>query len=342
MSGRAVFFVFVFAALTLADILLWRRLPLDVTLGSPQVLSALPIHLGICALAAGIASALLRKASMATRLTLLLLFFMLAAVLPAAGILLAGAMAWIFSSPAGDGLRPEDKFVIGNPKAMSARHESRERQPELRTLVESMRVLEGAPLESLVHGLKHLQPRRQVLQVLRRYQTDERTDLQFAAQGILSSAQEQLEAQLKELSGRLRENPQDLESRLGSAELLLAIASWSPEGDATADICRRDALRHLHQVAESGLECERSLQLQARCHLELHEPGEAQQSIRALDADRWTTRLLEMEARYQSGDWKALPALAQVIDSAPAEFAEVLGFWAEAVTPTPAPSLHAA
>jgi len=336
MSPRPLTFLLVYGGLFAAEILTWSQFRQSETLASPALRLAAAVHLGIAAAAAIAGSLWLRRASLGTRVTLTIFFSILAAVLPIAGVVVVGAMAWIFTRPAGDGLRPEDKYVFGNPEAQAARRESRGKTPELRPLAESMRSLGALEMEELIHGVKHLRPQRLTLHFLRRFQTDPHSNLQFAAQGIISGAFEHHESQLKTLTARLKSNPDDTEASLGIAEVLLEMASWTPDGDATADICRRDALEHLQKVLYREPQCSRALLLQARCHLELNESGSALAAIESLpDAEDevGAARLLEMEAAFRSGDWASLPALARQIDHPPAEFTEALGFWSGAAKP---------
>ncbi len=341
MSGRTLLHIIAFAALAIGEVIAWitfRRLGGETGPYS----SALLLHAGVAAGAALAGSTWLRSASLATRATLGLFFFTIAAVLPVAGILAVGAFAWIFALPAGDGLRPEDRYEFDNPEAISARRESRNADPELRPLAESMRSLSLAELEHMVHGLKFLSPHRQSLHFLRRFQTDPHSNLQFAAQGVITGAVEGFEAQLKTLAARLKEDPRHVETHLACAEVLMGLASWTPEGDATADVYRQDAMEHLREAQALDPDNARILSLQAQCNLALNKPDTTRvcaRRLRGLQGETDFTRLMDLQALFLDGNWAALPPLAAQIQDAPPDFSESLAFWTKPVPKRQQPRL---
>ncbi len=274
-----------------------------------------------------IGSFTLRKASWQTRCTLAAFFFILAVVLPLAGVLLVLALGWILSTPAGTGERPEDRYVFGNPAATAARRESRHGPPELLPLTEAMRAFSAPELEKMIHGLRHLQPARLTRHFLQRFQIDPASHLQFAAQGIITGHLEQLEIQLKTITARLASNPCGIDSQLAAAEILLELADWTPAGDATAQVYQADAERHLQAVLAQQPRHQHALRLQVRALFGLEDLTAAKSACAQLAASEPSTILAKMEADLRSGNYPTLPTLAALALPGSADTAEMLGFW---------------
>lgn len=292
---------------------------------------ALIVHVTI-SLASAIAGSLwLRKVRVSTRVTLSVWFFILAVILPVAGVPVVAMLAWILASPAGDGLRPEDRYTFGNPAALAARRESRKPQAELRTLAEAMRSFSALELENMIHGLRHLQPQRLALHFLRRFQIDRKSNLQFAAQGAISSHLETLEAQLKAVSSRLEKDPQNSEAHLAAAEILLDLAAWTQEGDATALVFREDALSHLAKVPAENL---RASRLTVLSQIGLKNVGDTCTSLTRLQSLTGESEsFLKMQAAFLAGEYALLPQLAADASPAPADYYESIGFWSGQLSP---------
>lgn len=290
------------------------------------------LHLSIAAAAAVVGATWIRHARFSTRFTLALFFLIIATVLPAAGVLLVATIACIFASKPGDGLRPEDKYVFGNPPSVAARRESRSKEVELRPLVEAMRSFSPNEIEGMIHGLRHLQPARSVLFFLRRFQIDPQSNLQFAAQGVLTANYERLESQLKTITARLVEKPACVESHLAAAEILLELAAWTPEGDATAAVYLEESLAHLAAVRQADPNESRRLALEARAQLALDNPMPFIRDGAASDS-----ALLNLESAFLAGHFSALPRLASELASAPSGAEETIGFWNGRINPPAAP-----
>ena len=211
----------------------WGQFRAGATDEARQAL-ALWTHFGVALFVAVLASWVLPQITLPTRLTLVVLCFILAAVLPLGGVLLVLALSWILSTPAAGGERAEDRYIFGNPMAIAARRESRRPDPELMPLGEVMRSFSNLELEKMIHGLRHLHPSRLTLHFLRRFQNDPASNLQFASQGVMTANLERLESQLKTVSARLHADSCNAASQLAAAEILLELAAWTPDGDATA------------------------------------------------------------------------------------------------------------
>jgi hypothetical protein len=329
MSRSTIGFFALFSGFTAMEIAAWVLFR-----SNPDMISApaVAVH---CAAACGAALAgcwRLRSVALSARIALALLFLLLAAVLPVAGIPLVAALSAIFASSPGDGLRPEDRYVFGNPSALAARRESRHPAPDLMPLCESMRLAEAPHLQRMVHGLRFLQPKRQTLHFLQRYQSDSQSDLQFAAQGVIAAAVEQLEHQLQAVTRRLEENPLDDDAHTAAAEILLELAEWAPEGDATAGVYRKDALAHLQKIHGQDADNDaRICRLRTDAQLALRGgPGTsaAARLLAKIPGFEDAATLAEAQAAFCRGDWHLLPAAAAKIHAAPADFAEPLAFWA--------------
>ena len=183
----------------------------------------------------------LTQATILTRLTLFLFFLILSVTLPVLGIIMTAALVLVLRRPASGGVRPEERFVFGNPEATAARRESGKSLPALTPLAEGFRSMDEETLCQAILGLKHLSPTRSLAPFLQRFQQDRRTSVQFTAQAVLSSATETLEETIRVLRQRLAINPADSENCLALADTLDQLTSWTPPGDATTAIRRREA-----------------------------------------------------------------------------------------------------
>lgn len=323
MSVRSIIHLVLLAALFTAECIAWKKFSTNpegmISLGNP----ALVLHLIIAGCAAVVGATWIRRARFSSRLTLAVFFFIIAGVLPAAGVLIVATIAWIFASEAGDGLRPEDKYVFGNPSSIAARRESRSKDVELRPLSEAMRSFSTKEIESMIHGLRHLHPSRLALFFLRRFQIDPQSNLQFAAQGVITANYERLESQLKTVTARLADHPNSVESHLAAGEILLELAAWTPEGDATATVYLDDALLHLAAVRKIDPNEARGILLEAKTQLALDNPSKVFRSNVTSDS----ARLLNLEAAFLAGNFSALPNIASQVEMVPAEYDETVGFW---------------
>lgn len=323
---RSILAILLLLGLCAVDFVNWKQYHHDAhdPLSSEQ--KVLLIHAILALAAATIGSLWLTKARWSTRFTLLSFFFIVALILPTVGTLIVAAMAWVLAMPAGDGLRPEDRYVFGNPPAIAARRETRSKDPELRPLCEAMRSFSAEELESMIHGLRHTNPRHHTLHFLRRFQVDANSNLQFASQGVITSNLEQLESRLKTITERLAASPTNQEAHLDAAEILLDLAEWTPQGDATSLVYLADALEHLRQTQVLQPNNQHSWRLAVEAHLGLDDAPAAMQALAKLPPSE-TTRLLEMRTEFLAGNYSQLPALATSLANDAPVLHEVLGFW---------------
>jgi hypothetical protein len=198
-----------------------------------------------------------------------------------------------------------------------------------------MRSFNGLELEKMIHGLRYLTPSRLTLHFLRRFQTDPASNLQFASQGVITANLERLESQHKTITARLAATPQDVAAHMAAAEILLELAAWTPEGDATAQVYRSDSLRHLANVLKQQPKCAHALQLQAKAYVGLEEcPAAAQTLAQINDPTLKNARLLaQMEVDVRAGNYTQLTTLSQQLTTVPEEAAEAIGFWSGSIEP---------
>ena len=331
IARRSLLLLILLTSLFLIEIWAWNQFR-QVDPGSSDSRNlAVIVHVTISVACAIAGSLWLRKVRASTRLTLSVWFFILAVILPVAGVPVVAMLAWILASPAGDGLRPEDRYTFGNPPALAARRESRTPQAELRTLAEAMRSVSALELENMIHGLRHLQPPRLALHFLRRFQIDRKSNLQFAAQGAISSHLETLEAQLKAVSSRLEKDPQNPGAHLAAAEILLDLAAWTQEGDATALVFRTDALTHLSKVPADHPGAAR---LTVLAQIGLRNVADSCASLGRLQLLTGESEsFLKMQAAFLAGEYSLLPQLAADVSHAPADYYESIGFWSGKLSP---------
>lgn len=272
------------------------------------------IHGTVVWLAAGVAAAALPEATKLTRVTLFVFCLILAGVIPVAGVLITGALALILREPSTGGLRPEERFVFGNPEALAARPGSHSRPPLLVPFANTFRDMEEDTLCQAILGLRNLGPVPAIAPFLRRFQQDPRTAVQFTAQALISGAVEELEETALTLRQRLKENASDPESRLALASVLARLAEWTPPGDATASLYRRDAAALLQEIAAESNVHHRTLPLLAQLQLAEADGPSSMETLTqwaavAHPADPALHRAL-MEALFHQGRWDDLAAAA--------------------------------
>ncbi len=340
MNRKNLLLIVAVLVLTLVEIVAWNRFRVA---GEEQV--GLLIHLAAGGTMALVCSTVLRGFSFATRVTLVLFLVVLTSILPLAGIGVAGLLTILLNTPAGDGKQPEDDLVVGNPPAHQARRESREAKPTLEPLCEAMRSLDEKETERMLHGVKHMAPARKTLHFLRRFRTDPKSSLQFASQAILASESEGRELQVKDLAARIARNPRAVEPRIHMAEVLLTMADWTPEGDSTAMVYRRDALNQLQHALAADKNSARAHVLKARTLLGLQDPAAALAILDELTLRQERSHVSE-ELRLQAlQDMQDYPALRAAATKAAArgqaqfvpftgDLAEVIAFWADTAPPT--------
>lgn len=294
--------------------------------------SAWILH-GAVAVCAGIMGSLsLHAGSFLTRLTLALFCTVIAAAIPVLGILIITALALILRHPSTGGLRPEERFVFGNPEAVAARRESRGPRPILTPFAENFRLMDEDTLCQAILGLKHLGPAASIAPFLRRFQQDPRTSVQFTAQAVLSGTTETLEETARELRARLTTTPDDPETLLALAGTLDQLADWTPPGDTTAAIYRRDAFAVLTKLESHPALQNRVLPLLARLQLASGDPQSSLQTTA-----RWISQsgpgdeaahAALLESLFQQTRWDDLSAAALQSPLQPGK-AESLAFWTQ-------------
>ena len=165
-----------------------------VPAGSGPFQAALTVHLLGTALCALLAAFLSPSTGIIARLTLLLLFDALGLSLPIVGPAALVALAWLLRSRPSKIGGAEDRYHIGLPVDAAPAG-----APEtvLQPLVHCMRTLDKPALGGMILGLKFLTADQRQLPFLRRFGQDDDAQLQFNAQGVLGTAQEDLEERLK-------------------------------------------------------------------------------------------------------------------------------------------------
>jgi hypothetical protein len=306
--------------------------------GTATATAVIPLHLvatGFLSLAVSLS---MRNTRLSTKVTLLVFLFLLSSLLPVVGIVAVSLFALILRTAAGDGSNPEDSLIIGNHDAVAARRESREEHPHLLPFCEELRNADFTKIEQMIHGLKFMKPVRKILPLLLRFQNDARSNLQFAAQGVIYSEFETREMQIKELHARIKADSRALEPRLALAEVFLSMAEWTPPGDSTARVYQEEALKNLQEVGREAPYDARRLLLEIQAHIALQRPAAALALLESNDrhlAGHPSAEVLRMEALHQKGDYAALARIAAKADSQNPDIAEAIHFWNQ---PNPAKS----
>ena len=337
MLRHPLFTVPVFTVLTAADAVIcslsagWQ-LPPGFSNFPVTVLSgnALAIHAATAFLSALLGCTALSHATALSRFTLLIFLLVLTFSIPVMGILIAAALALVLRRPASGGIRPEEHFVFGNPEVTAARRDDRDSQPILTPLAEGFRSMDEDTLCQAILGLKHLSPARDLAPFLQRFQQDPRTSVQFTAQAVLGTATETLEETIRTLRQRLTIHPSDLENRLALADTLDQLTAWTPPGDATTAIRRREATNLVSEILTNNPDDARALRLLARLQLAAaHGPAAGQTAARlaALDpnGDNDAQQAL-LESLFHQACWDDLAAAARLTPPVPGQ-AEAHAFW---------------
>jgi hypothetical protein len=281
-------------------------------------------------LAALLGAAALTQATKLTRLTLFLFFLVLTLSLPVLGILLTAALALVLRRPATGGVRPEERFVFGNPEAAAARPASPRPFVTLTPLAEGFRSMDEDTLCQAILGLKHLGPPRALAPFLQRFQQDPRTSVQFTAQAVLSSATETLEETIRTLRQRLTADPTDLETRLALADTLEQLTAWTPPGDATTAIRRREATALVTDLLTARPDESRALRLLARLQLAAAHGSAAEETAHRLahpdPAGDSAAHQALLESLFHQARWDDLAAAARLTPPPPGQ-AEPHAFW---------------
>ena len=272
----------------------------------------------------------LAQATKLTRFTLLVFFLLFSITLPVLGILITAALALILRRPATGGVRPEERFVFGNPEAVTARRELRDPLPTLTPLAEGFRSMDGDRLCQAILGLKHLGPARALAPFLQRFQQDPRTSVQFTAQAVLGSATEALEETIRTLRQRLVLNPADAGTRFSLADTLDQLTAWTPPSDATTAVRRREATALVTEVLTANPDDARALRLLARLQLAaVHGPAAhvtATHLSRLDPAGDSAVQQILLESLFHQARWDDLAAAACLTPPAPG-LAELHHFW---------------
>ena len=293
-------------------------------------ITAFGIHSLVSFLAAVLGAAALPQAAILTRCTICLFVLVLTFAIPVLGILITAALALILCRPATGGIRPEERYVFGNPEATAARRGSRAAPPTLTPLAEGFRSMDEDTLCRAILGLQHLGPARALAPFLQRFQQDPRTSVQFTAQAVLSRATETLEETIRALRQRLEPDPANFETCLALAETLDQLTAWTPPGDATTTIRRREATVLASSILTAHPDDARALRLLARLQLAAAHGTAAQATalqLAGLDpsGDPAGQQAL-VESLFHQARWDDLAAAARLTVPSPGG-AEPLNFW---------------
>ena len=335
MLRHPLFIVLDFAVMAVVDVLacmgfMGHPLAPFLSFATVSYSNSPGLHTVAALFAAGQGAAALVQATKLTRFTLFLFFLVLTFTMPVLGILITAALALILRRPATGGVRPEERFVFGNPIATAARREAPAAPPTLTPLAEGFRSMDDDTLCQAILGLKHLGPPRALAPFLQRFQQDPRTSVQFTAQAVLSTATETLEETIRTLRLRMALGSADLENRLALADTLEQLAAWTPPGDATTAIRRREATALVTEILVTHPDETRALHLLARlqpaaAHGPAAEPIATHLAHLDPNGDTAAQQAL-LESLFHQACWDDLAAAARLTPPAPGQ-AESHHFW---------------
>jgi hypothetical protein len=219
-----------------------------------------------------------------------------------------------------------EDFATGNPLLDRASNRGIPDVPEADPVpvTVTLRQLDREHIPRLILGLKHFLPAHGARALLRHFQRDASSQVQFYAQSALGDETGLLEDHLAILALRTETHPQDNSPRSSIAEILLHFASLPGTVATDRESQARQALEHLRSLPETPA----VLLTLARAHVLLGQTDAAREALgksASLGAPPHLVEELRREILFLDGDW---PALAD--DSArplPPSHRAAMKFW---------------
>jgi hypothetical protein len=284
------------------------------------------------------------------RFTLALLFSLMALTLPGVGLLTVAVMLVIFAlRPVAD-VHPEDRWTVGVPRMVMG--ENARTPLQLEPLAGTLRRVSLTEQGPIILGLKNAVAEGR-LPLLRRFQNDDDAQLQFFAQGVLGSAEEELETALRRYEGRLdqaksltgaAQSAAISDAATSAGEICLELARMAPPADvAGAQVQARAALTFSETAAEAHPQNQTAYWIATEALLLLKEPAKARQALAAgtkLGASAISKApqgLLPHMVSHAEDRWDELATrmAAQPLEALAADssLSEVAGYWVGNASP---------
>ncbi len=311
------------------------RPPADLmaVVATPMGFLGLIAHLCGAALLAFGCGGFLPGGSMSDRASVVVLYFVLALVLPGAG---AAGVALITFLLARGGIDPSPagEFVVGNAMLEDVEH-GHDAPPEvhLEPLLVSTRSFDTESLGKMLLALRGRAGHPGAGAILRRYQQDSDSEVQFYAQSAVSGATETAEADFIAFEKSIAENPDDASARAALADRLLSHAerAVTPKGDRKK--LSDQALGHLEAALRVRPLSLRLQELTARAHLAAGDATSAQAALEAVVRPafgRGAVTATVLDSLYRGGEWDRLIELSKEAAPVDARLKAAMKFWSGA------------
>ena len=291
-------------------------------LGSFGGMLALAVHTVACALLAAAFGGLVPGGTSADRASVVLLYFVVAFILPGAGVV---GVVWLgyLLGRGGKGTEEEAAYKLGNPLTRPYQDGAREfaTRPHLEPLATSMREFDTAEARAAVLALRHRAHRPEVAAVLKRFRNDADSELQFFAGSALDGAVERAETHANTFTQRVAADPEDADAHVGLAEGLIKLARTA----AVAGDRRRlaaAACEHLASARERWPDSHRLARLAGE-GLMLSGDHESAEKVLSNEAEAAPERLSLL---FQQRDWAALRDIASRTVTSSPQLAAALDF----------------
>lgn len=282
-------------------------------------ISCLGLHILACILLAAGFGGFLPGGSASDRASVVALYFIVAFILPVAGIVGVGLLGAVLRR-GGKEAEGEPLFKIGNPLLDDlSRGADIPAQPHLETLAESMRSLDTAQLRKAVLALRGRAERADAAALLRRFRGDADSELQFYAGSALAGATDRSEATAALLAGRVEALPEDPLAHGWIAEGLLDAA----EGSSDRRLLAQAAIDHLQIARLHRPQSWRLAGMSARAHIVAGDPDSAREVLggEPMLTAEW------LKVLYHEKRWDELRAMADSGAEIRPDLREALDFW---------------
>jgi len=306
---------------------------LAAVVSTPSGILGLIAHLCGAALLALGCGGFLPGGSMTDRASAVVLYFILALVLPGAGAVGVVLITFLLAR-GGIDPAPAGEFVVGNMMLEDVEH-GHDAPPEvhLEPLIVSTRSFDTESLGKMLLALRGRAGHPGAGAILRRYQQDSDSEVQFYAQSAVSGATETAETDFVRFEKRIAENPDDAAARAALVDRLLSHAerAATPKGDRKK--LSDQALGHLEAALKVRPLSLRFHELTARAHLAAGDANSAKAALEAVVRPafgRGAVTATSLDALYRDGEWDRLIELSKEAAPADARLKTAMKFWSGA------------
>ena len=261
-----------------------------------------------------------------SRAAFLLIYYVLAVLLPVGGVLTVLAMTLLLGKKPSAPREDAPPFEAYGPPQPAISSEA-----ILETLGGSLAMLPLDRLRSAACGLRQVRPANLTAKLLQHLQLNEDTETRFRAQGAVARAIRPAEELLRHATST--DYPTRPHQKLAAADACLELADWTPATGANRQTLIENCIGFLDDDSIEGLP---RLERLARAQLAAARPDQAAETIEQLKAAGASSHLsgpLEAELLFQQRDWVALAERCRALLATNPELSGVARFWRAAAAP---------